>query len=100
MVGTVKSHLETNSIPTRDTHRAQTKPCGHQDPGTPQETEPDLPISCGGTSQQGPAMETGAPAAADLRGLLCEPHHRATKQTNRKLENSYTKEVLALLQKF
>ena len=47
----------------------------HLDPGegtvTPQETEPDLPISCGGTSQQGPAMETGTSAAADLRGLLC-----------------------------
>ena len=100
MVGRAKSHLETNSILARDTQRAQTKPPGHQDPGTPQETEPDLPISCGGTSQQWPATETGAPAAADLRGLLCEPHHRATRPTNHKLEKSYTKEVLPLLQKF
>ena len=27
MVGGAKSHLESNPIPTRDTQRAQTKPC-------------------------------------------------------------------------
>ena len=43
MVG-VKSHLESNPIPTRDAQRPQTKPYVHQDPGTPQETEPDLPL--------------------------------------------------------
>ena len=45
MVGEVKSCLESNLIPTRDAQRAQTKPCVHQDPGTPQETEPHLPFS-------------------------------------------------------
>ena len=45
MVGGVKLTLESNPIPTRDAQRAQTKPCVHQDPGTPQETEPDLPLS-------------------------------------------------------
>ena len=39
-------------------------------------------------------------AAADLEGMACEPHHRATEQTTHKLENSYIKEVLALLEKF
>ena len=45
MVGGAKSCLESNPIPTRDTWRAQTKPCVHQDPETPTETEPDLPLS-------------------------------------------------------
>ena len=35
-VGRVKSHLESNPIPDRDAQRAQTKPCMHQDPETPQ----------------------------------------------------------------
>ena len=39
----------------------------------------------------------GTQAAADLEGVVCEPDYRATKQTNYKLENKYTKEVLALL---
>ena len=34
MVGGVKSHLESNTIPTRDTQRAQTQSCVHQ--GIPQ----------------------------------------------------------------
>ena len=29
---------------------------------------------------------------------MCEPHHRATKQTTHKLKNNFTKEILALLQ--
>ena len=45
MVGLAKSHLESNPIPTRDVRRAQTKSCVHQDPETPWETEPDLPLS-------------------------------------------------------
>ena len=45
MVGGAKSHLESNSIPTRDAQRAQTKPCVHQDSKTPRETKPDLPLS-------------------------------------------------------
>ena len=52
------------------------------------------------TDQQWPAMGTGTLAAADLGGTACEPHHRTTKQTTHKLENSYTKKVLSLLQKF
>ena len=32
----MKSHLESNPIPARDAQRAQTKPCAHQDPGSPQ----------------------------------------------------------------
>ena len=60
--------------------------------------------------QQWPAMETGALAAAGLGGAACalsplggdrhQPHHRAANQTTHKLENSYPKEVLSLLQKF
>ena len=45
----VKSNLESNLIPTRDAWGVQTKPYAYQDPGkgavTPQETEPDLPVS-------------------------------------------------------
>ena len=36
MVGGAKLHLESNAIPTRDTWRAQTKPCAYQDSETPQ----------------------------------------------------------------
>ena len=36
MVGGVKLHLESNSIPTRDAWRAQIKHYAHQDPETPQ----------------------------------------------------------------
>ena len=45
-------------------------------------------------------MGTGALVAADLGDGVCEPHRRATKKTTHKLENNYTKEVLALLQKY
>ena len=45
MVGGAKSSLESNPIPTRDTQRAQKKPCAHQDPETPTEIEPNLPLS-------------------------------------------------------
>ena len=41
----MKWHLELNPIPTKEAPRAQTKPCVHQNPGTPQEAEPDLPLS-------------------------------------------------------
>ena len=70
----------------------------------PKETEPDLPssVECsyGGTGQPWPAARTGALAAAYLGGTAHEPHHRATKQTAHKLENNYTKDVLALSRKF
>ena len=36
MIGGAKSCLESNPIPSRDIWRAQTKPCVHQDPETPQ----------------------------------------------------------------
>ena len=45
MVGGAKSYLESNPIPRRYAWRAQTRPCVHQDLETPQETEPDLPLS-------------------------------------------------------
>ena len=35
-VGGVKACLESNSIPAREAQKAQTKPCVHQDPETPQ----------------------------------------------------------------
>ena len=41
MVGGPKSCLESNA---RVAQRAKTKPCVHQDPGTPQETDPDSPL--------------------------------------------------------
>jgi len=41
----MKSRLKSNPIPARDTQKAQTKPCVQQDPGTPQEPEPDLLLS-------------------------------------------------------
>ena len=45
MVGGAKSCLESNPIPTRDTWRAQTKPCVHQRPHRdPTETEANLPL--------------------------------------------------------
>ena len=59
-----------------------------------------LSVSWGGTDQQWPATGTGTLVAAGLGGIVHEPHHRATKQTTHKLENNYTKEVLALLRKF
>ena len=52
MVGGVKSCLESNPIPTRNARRAQTKPCAHQEPGTPQETKPDLPLSVQASSAE------------------------------------------------
>ena len=45
MIGGAKLHLESNPIHTREAWRAQTKPCNQQDPGTPKETEPDLPLN-------------------------------------------------------
>ena len=104
MVGGAKSCLESNTIPTRDAQRAHTKPCVHQDPETPQRLSQTclecLSVSFGGTGQQWPDVGTGTLVAADLGDMMCEPHHRATKQTIQKLDNNYTKEVLTLLQKF
>ena len=47
--GGTQSHLESNPTPARDPLRSQTKSYAQQDLGkgamTPQETEPDLPLS-------------------------------------------------------
>ena len=69
-----------------------------------------LSVSSGDTGQQWHATGTGTLATADPGDAVCGinplggghqlAHHRTTKQTTHKLENSYTKEVLALLQKF
>ena len=46
MIGGVKSHLESNPTATRDSRRAQIKPCVHQDPETPQRpSQPCLWVS-------------------------------------------------------
>ena len=50
--------------------------------------------------EQGPSVETGALAAADLGGTVYKSHHSATEQITHKLGNNYTKEVHALLQEF
>ena len=67
MIGGAKSHLESNTIPTRDALRAQIKPLCT--PGDPTETEPAsecLSVSCRGTGQPWPAAGAGALGAADL----------------------------------
>ena len=68
MVGGVKSHLESNSIPARDAWRAQTKSCVHQE--TPQRLSQTclwvLSVSWKGTGQQWPAARAGPLGAADL----------------------------------
>ena len=56
MVGQVKSHLESNPIPTGDARRAHAKPCVHQE--TPQGLS--LSVSCRDMGQQWPAAEAGA----------------------------------------
>ena len=76
MVGGTKSHLESNPILIRDPWRAQTKPCVHQDPGTPQKTEPDMPLSVSVSPEEawvssGLPQGTGALAVADLGGAVC-----------------------------
>ena len=73
MAKMAKLCLESNLITTRDAWRAQTKPCTHQDPETPQETEPDLPLSVFSrwTGKKWPATWTGGLAAADLGGVAC-----------------------------
>ena len=44
-IGGGELHLESNPTQARDAQRPQTKACAHQDPGKPQETEPDKPLS-------------------------------------------------------
>ena len=67
MVGGMKSHLESNSIPTRDTQRAQTNlVCTRTQRPHRDWARKCLSVSCGGTDQQWPAAGTGALGAADL----------------------------------
>ena len=75
-VGGVKSHLESNPIPSRNAQRAQTNLCV-PGPRDPTETEPELclSVSCESTGQQWPATGAGALGAVDLgmgRALLEE----------------------------
>ena len=68
-------HLKSNLIPIKNTRRAQTKPCAHQDL---KETEPDLPLSVCLLRRHGlewPAAGTGALAAAVLGGVVCGISH-------------------------
>ena len=65
MVGGAKLHVDSNPTPTRDTWRAQTKPCVHQDPRTPQrKSQTCVCISCRGAGEQWSAAGSGAPCAA------------------------------------
>ena len=69
-----------------------------------------LSVFSGGMCQQWPALGKGALTTADLGHAVCGirplgggchlPHHRATEQTTRKLQNNYIKEIVALLRKF
>ena len=105
--------LESNPIPSRNTGRAQTKPCVHQDPEAPQrlnQTCLGINISSRGIGQQWPASRTGALGSADVGHTACGisllgggryyPHHKATKQMTHRLQNNYTKEILTVLRKF
>ena len=75
-VGRGQSHLKSNLIPTKDSWRAQTKPCVHQDRGrgavTPQETGQTCPCVCG-TLWWGVGRQRGvrALATAVLGGSVC-----------------------------
>ena len=63
MVGGAQSHLESNPIPTRDTRRAQTKPCVRQDKEASQRLSQTclgvFSVSCRGTGQEWPAVGRG-----------------------------------------
>ena len=61
MVGGAKSCLESNPIPARDTWRAKTKPCVHQDPETTQRlSQTCVSVSCRGMGEQWSAAGAGA----------------------------------------
>ena len=114
MVGGVKLTLESNPIPTRDAQRAQMKPCVHQDPGIPQETEPDLPLSVRVSLAESRA---GVTCCGDRGSGCSRPGRRGTwhksswrrlplaPPQSRQADDPQTgellyQEVLALLQKF
>ena len=65
MLGGAKSHLESNTIPTRDTRRVQTKPCAQQDLETTQRlSQICVRVFYGGTRQEWPATGEGTLGAA------------------------------------
>ena len=55
-------------LPLQRCSEGSNKPCAHQDPETPQETEPELclSISCEGMGQQWPAAGAGALGATNI----------------------------------
>ena len=67
MVGGAKSHLESNSIPSRDDWRAQTN-LVQPGPRDATDTEPELCLSvcCRGTGQQWTTSGAEVLSAADL----------------------------------
>ena len=73
--GGYKITFKSNTMPTRDARRAQIKPCVHQDPGIPQETEPDLPLSVW-VSPAEAQVSSGLPQGQGLRlQQTWEPRH-------------------------
>ena len=60
--------FRTKPLPRQRCLDRANKPCVHQDPETPPETEPELSlsVSCGGPGQQWTATGAGARGAADL----------------------------------
>ena len=113
-VGGAKLTLESNPIPTRDAQRAQTKPCVHQDPGIPQDTEPDLPLSVLVSLAESRAGVTcyGDRDSGCSRPGRCGTWHKSSWRRlplappqSRQADDPQTgellyQEVLALLQKF
>ena len=109
-VGGAKSRIKSNPTPTRDTWRAQTKPCVHQDPDTPRdgarpvfESPAVVRVSSGLLQGQGPCVQLlGSHSLWHKPSWRRSPlyHQRAAKQTIHKLQNNYTKDILALLRKF
>ena len=69
MVGGAKSCLDSNPIPARDTRRAKTKPCVHQDPETTQRlSQTCVSVSCRGMGEQWPAA--GARALGEATWVM------------------------------
>ena len=64
--GRCKITFKSNTMPTREAQRAQIKPCVHQDPGIPQQTEPDLPLSVW-VSPAEAQVSSGLPQGQGLR---------------------------------
>ena len=83
MVGQVKSHLESNPIPTSDARRTQTKPCTLQDPETPQRlSQTAVWVSCRGMGQQWSASGAGALGAATWVTRWHKPSWRRSPLTS------------------